>query len=289
MLMTAGSAGAASQIVYAHEARLYFVSPDGSPLARTREAGYFAVDIAASENGRRVAVLQRTGTDGAHGNYYRLYVRTAGERRLSQIAVGGPIGSAGAPSLALSPDGRLLAYSIGEDIHLVDLDTKRRRLLRKAPDGFDIQPTFTANGRHLVFVHGDYPEPSASQVYEIGLHGGAARRLTHAGRDKLFPDISPDGRHLAYLQRAHRGFDLIVSRADGSLSHPIRHVRQLFSRPDFSPGGRRLAFADVRGYMYGAGLSRWSVNTVGIDGHQGRGVVRGLVGGPLYPQWTRSP
>lgn len=286
---TAVSAGAASRIVYAHDARLYFVSPKGTPLARTRVAGYFAVDIAASENGRRVAVLQRTGTDGAHGDFYRLYVRTAGERRLAEIAVGGPIESAGAPSLALSPDGRLLAISIGEDIRLIDLETKRRRELRKSPDGFDIQPSFTADGRHLVFAHGTYPQPSATEIYEIGLHGGHARRLTHGGRDKLFPVLSPDGRHLAYLQRAHRGFDLIVSRPDGSRGHLIHRVKELFSRPDFSPNGRRLTYGDVRGYMYGAGLSRWSVYTVGVAGGRPRKVVRGIVGGPLYPQWTRTP
>jgi Tol biopolymer transport system component len=277
----------ASRIVYAYGARLNFVTPAGTPLGSTRRAGLFTTDIAASDDGRRVAVLQRTGTDGAHGDYYRVYVWADGERRLQQIAVGGPIQAAGAPSLALSPDGRLLAVSIGPEIRLVDLLSKRRRTLRELNGGFDIQPAFTADGRHLVFCHGQ-AYPQRADVYEMALRGGGARRLTRSRAPEFFPQLSPGGRHLAFLRRDGDGFDLMTARADGSAERVLRRVGYLTSRPDFSPDGRRLAFAWVKHLGY-APYPPWTLFTVRLDGGDARAVRRGIRGGPLLPQWTRSP
>jgi Tol biopolymer transport system component len=286
--MEPAEAGAASRIVYARGGRLHFVTPGGTPLGRTRKAGYAVVDIAASNNGRRVAVLKRTGADGSRGSYYRAYVRSAGERKLQQIAIGGPLKRAGAPSLALSPHGRLLAVSIGERIRLVDLLTKRRWFLHSPGYGFDVQPSFTADGRHLVFCHGRYPSPFRVNVYEITLGKQRTRRLTHSRADEYFPQLSPDGSHLAFLRRQGDGFDLMTARADGSGERLVRHVGRLISRPDFSPSGRRLAFALVKGYER-AQYPSWTLLTTRLDGRGARVVRRGIRGGPLLPQWTRSP
>jgi TolB protein len=283
------SAEAASQILYAHRDRLDFVTSSGAHLRTIKDAGNFTVDLAASDNGRRLAVLQNTGTDGAHGEYYRLYIRTVGVPGLREIFSGGPIPAAGAPGLALSPNGRLLAVSIDEEIRIIDLETGHRRKLRVQRNGFDIQPSFTADGRHLVFCHGTYPSPFRVDVYEIALDGGRTRRLTHSRADEFFPQLSPDGRRLAFLRRhGSNGFDLIVSRADGSRQRVLRHVRNLSARPDFSPSGRRLAFAWVATDERGS-LPPWKLFTVKLDGSGLRAVVQGVHGGPLLPQWTRSP
>jgi hypothetical protein len=288
LAVAAPPAAASSRIAYAHNGRISVVTPAGAFLGTTGKAGAFITDIAASDDGRRIAVLENTGTDGSHGNYYRAYVRTAGKRKLQPIAIGGPIKSAGAPSVALSPKGRLLAISIGEKIRLVDLVSKRRWFLRGPGNGFDIQPTFTADGRHLVFCHGWYPSPFRLEVFKIRLGGKHARRLTHSRRDEYFPQLSPDGRHLAFLRRAEDGFDLIVARVDGTRERVVRHVLTLFSRPDFSPRGNRLAYASVRSRELGE-LPPWRVVTARLDGSGRRTVVHGIHGGPVLPQWTRVP
>jgi len=280
-------AEAASRIVYANDGRLLYITPSGAPLGRTGRSGYGVVDIATSDDGRRTAVLQRTGTDGAHGDFFRLYVRTAGERRLQEVAINGPILEAAAPSVALSPDGRTLAISIAREIRLVDLATKRRRTLREVERGYDTQPSFTADGRHLVFCHGK-PYPYRSDIYEIALGSGTAHRLAGTGRQEFFPQLSPDRRHLAFLRRERGGFVLIVARANGSGERVVRHVDELVSRPDFSPDGRRVAFATVRGLEY-ATHPRWALFTSRLDGSETRAVLRSNLGGPLLPQWARMP
>lgn len=288
LLLHAGVAAAASRIVYVHGGRLNFITPGGATLGTTRKSGHSTTDIAASADGRRVAVLQNTGTDGSHGAYYRVFVRTAGSRKLQQIAVGGPIKRSGAPSLALSPHGRMLALSVGREIRLIDLETKHRRTLRKASGGFDVQPSFTSDGRHLVFCHSHWSS-NRVDVYEIALRPGAhARRLIHSRAPEYFPDVSPDGRHLAFLRRDSSGFDLILSRRDGSRERVLRHVRYLAARPDFSPDGRRIAFAWVK-YIGYAPFPPWTLFTIGIGGHGLRALTRGIRAGPLLPQWTRVP
>lgn len=285
-LAPARAAEAASRIVYAHDGRLNFVSPAGLSLGATRKASNSTVDIAASDDGSRVAVLKETGTDGAHGNYYRAYVWTDGREKLQQVQVPGPIQNAGAPSLALSPDGRILAISIGAEIRLVDLVSKRRRTLRELNGGFDIQPAFTADGRHLVFCHGRF-SPYRVDVYKMALRGGPARRLVDSREQEYFPQLSPDGRHLAFLRREGRGFAIVTARADGSGERVVRRVGHLMSRPDFSPDGRRLAFAIAKGLEYVA-FPRWTLFTSRLDGSGVRAVARGR-GGPILPQWTRVP
>jgi Tol biopolymer transport system component len=276
-----------SRIAYAQGGRLNFVTPTGAPLESTRKLSSFKVDIGASDDGRRVAVLARTGTAGAHGDFYRVYVWTAGRGKLQQVPVGGPIETRAAPSLALSPGGRTLALSIGSRIRLVDLVSGRRRTLRKQARGFDVQPSFSADGRRLVFCHGRGFERPGIDIYEIVLGDGSVRRLTRSGPDEFFPQLSPDGRHLAFLRRRQDGFDLIFARVDGMAETLVRRVGDLSARPDFSPNGRRLAYASVKGLEH-LPFPYWKLQTIGLDGRAARTIER-TRSGPLLPQWTMAP
>lgn len=88
--------------------------------------------------------------------------------------------------------------------------------------------------------------------------GSTVRRLTRDGHDSG-PRWSPDGKHIAYLDRG----DLWIMRASGS------HKRQLTSqapgytdaRPTWSPNGRYLAFVKTRrGAKFGY-LTRYDTTT----------------------------
>lgn len=281
------SAAEESRLVYLEETRLQFADPSGAKLSKTGTVGSYTTDLAASENGRRVAMLQWVQTAGAHGDHYRVRLWTAG-RGIRTVWASGPFSVPGSPSLALSPDGRLLALSVAPQIRIIDLRDDSRRIVRNPHWEFDMQPSFTADGKHLVFAHGKLSEEGSTAIYEISLGGGAAQRLTESDRDELFPQLSPDGVHLAFLRRAGRGFDLIVARIDTGTEHVIRHVRYPVSRPDFSPDGRYLTFAttpSLEGFPGGP----WTVYTVRADGSRMRAVVGGIRGGAVLPQWTGVP
>jgi Tol biopolymer transport system component len=294
------SAPARSRIVFSHKGALRSITPAGDHTALFGRAGgpseipapLGTPDIAASRDGRRVAVLQFTGTDGAHGDNYRVILFSQGARRARQVWSYGPIQRPGAGSVALSPDGRLLAISLWRRILIQNLDTGDRRFLA-TPDGFyDIQPSFTADGRHLVFCRGEQPEPlwqKPPDIYLRPLAGEGARMLVHTkNRAEFFPVLSPDGRRLAFLRRAHGNhFALIVAHRDGTEAHVLYLASNLLTRPDFSPDGKRIAYGWVKSTEY-VRNPLFSLVTVGVDGADPRTVLQ-VHGGPLYPQWTLAP
>jgi Tol biopolymer transport system component len=100
------------------------------------------------------------------------------------------------------------------------------------------EPEFTPDGKHLLFARPD----------ELGYHTGLWMiDTTGHGLHRLLPhalayDVSPDGRHLAYVNEPG---DLYVANADGS------HRRRLAGRPGgdpiqavrYSPNGKLIVFA----------------------------------------------
>jgi hypothetical protein len=69
--------------------------------------------------------------------------------------------------------------------------------LTKFPDSVS-QPALSADGRILVFIHGDYTFFGPGQVYVKMLPDGQPVQLTHDSMDKMSPVFSPDGARIAY-------------------------------------------------------------------------------------------
>src|SRR6185437_8162057 len=95
----AGTREPGARIVYAHRAVLHSVTSSGVPAPPFgRAGGPTAIRgglgtpvIAASRDGRRIAVLQNTGTQGAHGDYFRVVVLLRGAHKQRQVWSWGPI------------------------------------------------------------------------------------------------------------------------------------------------------------------------------------------------------
>lgn len=163
-----------------------------------------------------------------------------GERR----AVASFKGSNSAP--AWSPDGKRLAVTLSRDgisqVYLIDVDGGGLRRLTSST-AIDTEACFAPDGQSLFFVSDRGGGP---QIYRLSLQAGgtvgAAERITFNGAYNISPDISPDGRHLAYVTR-NNGFRVMVQPLDRSAPALAVTDTNDDESPSFAPNGRLLIYA----------------------------------------------
>jgi TolB protein len=115
-------------------------------------------------------------------------------------------------------------------------------------------PGHSANGRivfssSFMLVGEDPTQPS--QVFSVRPDGSHLRQLTNvpAGSAAGSPDVSPDGRRVAYLSTVSGRVAVWMMRLDGSHQHRLFGARNFdYFQPRWSPDGTRLAVSrcDVR-------------------------------------------
>ena len=132
-----------------------------------------------------------------------------------------------------SPDGRRIAFTERgiAGLGIVNADGSGRRwVYRDDPRGFEWSPDST----NLVFG-------CNRDLCTTGTDG----RLRRVSRNSVYPDWSPDGRHIAFLRPSADLYGVFVIRADGRAVKRLFPVRvSPYSEWSWSPDGRRLAIED---------------------------------------------
>jgi TolB protein len=128
---------------------------------------------------------------------------------------------------AVSPDGRRIAVSAsgycdpGWSGRLAVVDTRGRATsdLRRfeSPPGFDVQPSWSPDGRRIAFVGWDFLESGRSAIYVVNRDGSRLRRVTRSTFATGAPAWSPDGGWIAFQKEG--GLHLV--RPDGSGLRPV--------------------------------------------------------------------
>jgi hypothetical protein len=197
--------------------------------------------------------------DLPHNYYYR-------EMYLPQLTTG--------PSaLTFSPDGKELVYSMGGSLWRQVIGSHEARELTHAK-GYDYQPDWSPDGRHVVFVRYQH---DALELWQLDLQSGSETALTSNKAVNVEPRYSPDGTSIAYVSTVGTGhFDLYVSKLAGNkLAAPRRIVgehksvvpRYYYSafdhaiNPSWTPDGKRLVFISNREIAYGTG----AIGSVAVD------------------------
>jgi TolB protein len=220
--------------------RVIRIAAAGAALALTFATAAFA---------QREPVLKQI--DLPHNYYFR-------EMYLPQLT-GGP------SSLAFSPDGQALVYSMAGSLWRQDIGSDRAIELTHGP-GYDYQPDWSPDGRHIVFARHDN---NAIELWQLEVSSGKAQQLTMTTAVNLEPRYSPDGRRLAYVSTDSSGhFNLFVASIEaGKLGAPRAVVepreskiaRYYYSKhdhtinPSWTPDGKRLVFVSNREVAYGTG------------------------------------
>lgn len=154
---------------------------------------------------------------------------------------------------AVSPDGRRIAYAVQIEagvtrLMIADRLTGLVKPLTAGTD-FDEQPSFSPDGKRIVFVSDRDSGDGGSDIYVMNIDGTDRRRLT---TDPLpgtvfdrSPVWSPDGAQIVWSSTAGGPLQVWVMNADGSNKHGIVSGTAFQDDPVWSPDGARIAYFEV--------------------------------------------
>jgi hypothetical protein len=218
--------------------------------AATALVAVLGLTAASVPSAQREAVLKQI--DLPHSYYYR-------EMYLPQL-------TSGPSSVAFSPDGASLVYSMAGSLWRQEIGSDRATELTSGP-GYDYQPDWSPDGRSIVFAR---HHEQAIELWRLDVSSGKAQQLTSTNAVSVEPRYSPDGKRLAYVSTATTGhFELFVASFDdqGHLGAPrpvvapreSKIARYYYSKhdhtinPSWTPDGKRLVFVSNREIAYGTG------------------------------------
>lgn len=142
---------------------------------------------------------------------------------------------------ALSPDGRKVAFAALNSLWVADVSGGRapRRVVRAAPTRYLLAPTWTSDGRALVYAD-DRDGLLAARRRDLA--SGEETVLASGGR--VHPALSPDGKRLVSVDMSG---NLVLRDLDAGtervLAAPMG-AGGLPGRPSWSPDGRYVALCD---------------------------------------------
>ena len=151
-----------------------------------------------------------------------------------------------------SPDGRLVTFEADDGVSTSWLVVARpdgsnpKRL--PTADGTQVgQPSFAPDGRRLYFSRYDGAQEEA--VYSSNLAGGKLRRITTppAGHGDTDPNVSPDGKTLAFVRLSDGTEDgpaalFVQDLATGKEKQLTSYATNVAIKVSWSPNSRRIAF-----------------------------------------------
>lgn len=153
------------------------------------------------------------------------------------------------------------------------------------------QPTFTPDGKQILF--GSQEGGLVSAIWTMNVQGSSRKRLTEAAIEAGGPDVSPDGRHVAFYsqQNTPRPTHVFVMNLNGAEVTQLVPEELVSLYPTYSPDGTKISFQGGDSLATSANL--FTINT---DGSGMTKIASDLVapencfiGNCLIPDWGAEP
>jgi len=176
-------------------------------------------DIAFSPDGQRIAYVR--GDDPKFGTYrLRLFTASLDGNDATALQMGST--SEGFPSsLAWSPQGDEISYSVGDAINVLDVRTGKSHRFASFKDKFIDAIRWSPDGRALF---ANYTEESAKgswgQIGFVRATGGDIEPITRDANTYRTLSLSEDGRTLTTIQQRSYATISVLSKVDDQFAEP---------------------------------------------------------------------
>lgn len=239
-----------------------------------------------SPDGKRLAFIRRRGPD--QGNLYLLGLTGAGDLAGEPQAITREDCCVGNPLWA--PGGRELLYVKNEadlaTLHRIAAVPGARPRTMELMGELGTHLTISPQGDKLAYVSGEVNTDLWRVELPRAPANRAATRLEAArvyssSRVDTMPDISPDGRRVAFVSNRSGSTEIWIAAADGSGVRPLTSLGGAEAQlPRWSPDGKQIAFnSNLEG--------RREILVVGAEGGKPRAITRNE-GTNFVPSWSRD-
>lgn len=148
---------------------------------------------------------------------------------------------------AISPDGKLLAYSDPTGLYTKSTDRGEAHPI-PVPKGFEpLVEGWFPDGDRLLVSWAEHADAQPS-LWEISVFGGTPRRISQYGYSA---SVSPDGSRIVFVKRAGPGEEIWVMRADGGGEGRLTGSGEdSFTQAAWAPDSNHFAYARTKTRYY---------------------------------------
>jgi Tol biopolymer transport system component len=169
-----------------------------------------------------------------------------------------------------SPDGRKIVYlyksdflvsvcgRCGKEIHILDLKSREDKLVYKQEKTL-FWPTFSPDGKRIVFSRIEDEITRRNDIYVIDVEGNNLKKLTSYANN-IYPTFSPDGKWIIFASNRDGGYDLYKLEIQTMKVEKVTNFNATYiANLNFSPDGKKLVFSMLHP-NYKQGFDIWMMD-----------------------------